>query len=181
MTEDFIQLKKDNLLRLKIRTDEGKYTGEELVFDLEDIELPLRLQDMMEADKKNKLWLKNQISIIEKRQDVKGKKLYSKNQEDKYRALQDFFKKEAEIYDMFLGENGVKKLLNGRKLGWTTLTEIDEIIEKFILPKVNVQMNDITKKVKEKYKEVLDKDKSVLTLDNVKDGIYNQFTSDVNE
>ena len=53
MTDNFIQLNKNDLLRLKIRTEDGKETGEELVFDLEDIELPLIYQEMIEGLKKN--------------------------------------------------------------------------------------------------------------------------------
>ena len=152
MKDNFIQLNRDNILRLGIRTADGEDTGEHLEFDLEDIELPLRYQELIERDKKNKDQLRNQILIIEKRQDVKGKKLMSKNEEDKIKALNEFFKKETEVYNMFLGENGVQKLLNGRKLGWTSLQEIDEIIDKQISPHIEVNMKDITKKVKEKYK-----------------------------
>ena len=152
MKDNFIQLNRDNILRLGIRTADGEDTGEHLEFDLEDIELPLRYQELIERDKKNKDQLRNQILIIEKRQDVKGKKLMSKNEEDKIKALNEFFKKEIEVYNMFLGENGVQKLLNGRKLGWTSLQEIDEIIDKQISPHIEVNMKDITKKVKEKYK-----------------------------
>ena len=152
MKDNFIQLNRDNILRLGIRTADGEDTGEHLEFDLEDIELPLRYQELIERDKKNKDQLRNQILIIEKRQDVKGKKLMSKNEEDKIKALNEFFKKETEVYNMFLGENGVQKLLNGRKLGWTSLQEIDEIIDKQISPHIEVNMKDITKRVKEKYK-----------------------------
>ena len=151
MAENFIQLNKRDVLTLKIKTSDGEFTGEELVFDLEDTELLLRLQDLLEKDKKNKENLRNQILIIDKRQDVKGKKLMSKNEEDKLKALNEFFKKEVEVYNMFLGENGVQKLLNGRKLGWTTLQEIDDIIDKQIAPYINVNMNKITDKIKEKY------------------------------
>lgn len=151
MAENFIQLNKSDVLTLKIKTSDGEFTGEELVFDLEDTELLLRLQDLLEKDKKNKENLRNQILIIDKRQDVKGKKLMSKNEEDKLKALNEFFKKEVEVYNMFLGENGVQKLLNGRKLGWTTLQEIDDIIDKQIAPYINVNMNKITDKIKEKY------------------------------
>ena len=59
---------------------------------------------------------------------------------------------------MFLGESGVQKLLNGRKLGWTTLQEIDEIIEKQIAPHLDMSMDNITKKVKEKYSQVVNKE-----------------------
>ena len=164
MTDNFIKLGKSDVLRLGIKTDEGVDTGEYLEFDLEDIELPLRYQDVMEKDKKNKEHLRNQLAIIDRRQDVKGKKIMSKNEEDKIKALNEFFKKEEEIYNMFLGENGVKKLLNGRKLGWTSLQEIDEIIGKQISPYLDIRMEKITDKVKQKYQEALDrtKDKGVL-------------------
>ena len=152
MKDNFIQLNGDNILRLGIRTIDGEDTGEELVFDLEDIELPLRYQELLEQEKKNRQNLKNQMLIIEKREDVKGKKLLSKNEEDKIKALTDFFKKESEVLNMFLGDNGVEKLLNGRKLGWTSLQEINEIIEKQIAPHLEVNMQDISKKIKEKYK-----------------------------
>ena len=163
MTENFIQLGKNNILRLGIKTEDGKETGEYLEFDLEDIELPLRYQELLEKDKKNKENIKNQLLIIDKRQDVKGKKLLSKNEEDKIKALNEFFKKEAEIYNMFLGENGVQKLLNGRKLGWTSLEEIDEIITKQITPYLDTNMEDITKKVKEKYSQAAKRNVEVLT------------------
>ena len=87
MTDNFIQLSKGNVLTLKIKTVEGKETGEVLEFDLEDIELPLKYQELLEKDKKNKENLRNQFLIIDRRQDVKGKKLFSRNEEDKIKAL----------------------------------------------------------------------------------------------
>ena len=159
MEERTIKLSKNDILTLKITTDDGKDTGEYLTFDLEDIELPLRYQEMIEKDKKNRDWLRKEYLIMDKREDVKGKKLLSKNEEDKMKAVNKFFKDEVEIYNMFLGENGVQKLLNGRKLGWTSLQEIDEIIEQQILPYFNKKAEDMEKKVMEKYnlenKEVL--------------------------
>ena len=151
MTDNFIQLKKDNVLRLGIKTSDGKDTGEVLEFDLEDIELPIKYQDLLEQEKKNRQNLKNQILIIEKRQDVKGKKLMSKNEEDKIKAMNEFYKKEEEILNGFLGERGVEKLLNGRKLGWTSLDEIDEIISTQIAPHLKTNMESISDKIKKKY------------------------------
>lgn len=150
--ENEIKLSKSNELRLKITTDDGKETGEYLIFDLEDIGLALRYQEMLERDKKNKDWLQKELVIIDKRQDIKGKKLLSKNEEDKFKALDKFFKEEIEIYNMFLGENGVQKLLNGRKLGWTSLAEIDEIIDKQILPYFDKQAKNIEDQIMNKYK-----------------------------
>lgn len=151
MTDNFIQLGKSDVLRLEIRTNDGKSTGEFLEFDLEDIELPLKVQEVQEKNKKNIEWIRNQLLLINKRQDVKGKKILSKNQEDEIKALNEFFNREVEVYNMLLGKNGVQKLLNGRKLGWTSLQEIDEIIEKQIQPHLKVNMDNITNKIKEKY------------------------------
>lgn len=162
MTDNTIKLNKDNILRLGIQTADGKDTGEVLEFDLEDIELPLKYQELIEKDKKNKEYLRNEMVIIDKREDVKGKKLLSKNEEDKIKAINEFFRKEVDIYNMFLGENGVQKLLNGRKLGWTALQEIDEIIETQIAPHLDMSMEKITQKVKDKYSQAIAKNKEVL-------------------
>lgn len=165
MTDNFIKLNENDILRLEIRTSDGESTGQYLEFDLEDIELLLRYQELVEKDKKNKEWLRNQILIIDKRQDVKGKKLLSKNEEDKIKSVNEFFKREIEVYNMFLGENGVQKLLNGRRMGWSTLEEIDEIIEKQIVPHFNLTMDKITDKVKKKYADAVQRNKEVLKLD----------------
>lgn len=159
MTDNnIIKLNKDNVLRLGIQTNEGIDTGEYLEFDLEDIELPLKYQELIEKDKKNKENLRNQMLIIDKREDIRGKKLLSRNEEDKIKAVNEFFKKEVDIYNMFLGKNGVQKLLNGRKLGWTTLQEIDDIIDKQITPHLNANMKSITDKIKEKYNQAVNKE-----------------------
>lgn len=159
---DNITLKQDDIYRVfiytqEIKDDQGnviiesKPTGEYLEFDLEDIELPFKYQDALERLKKSRQNLKNQFVIIDKKQDHKGKKLMSSNEEEKVKALNKFYKEQIEIYNIFLGENGVQKLLNGRKLRWTTLTEIDELIEKQIAPKLNITLDSITKKIKSKY------------------------------
>lgn len=150
-SDNIIQLKKDDILRLKIVDTEGNDTGNQLEFDLSDIELPLTYQKIIEEDKRNRAYLKNQFTIIDKKEDHKGKKLLSSNEEAKIKAMAEFFKKEKEVYNMFLGENGVEKLLNGRKLTLNTLAEIDEIIENAILPKMKVNAKTIKEKIMSKY------------------------------
>ena len=151
-SDNEIQLKRnEDLLRLKIVEENVKDTGNYLEFNLEDIELPIKWQELIEEDKKNRAYLRNQFTIIEKKEDHKGKKLLSANEEAKVRAMQDFYKKEVEIYNMFLGENGVQKLLNGRQLSWSTLEEIDSIIVEAILPKLEINANNIKEKIMKKY------------------------------
>lgn len=162
MKDNIIKLNKDEILRLEIVTSDGKKTGNYLEFNLEDIELPLKYQELLEKDEKNKKNLRNQLLIIEKRQDVKGKKLLSKNQEDEIKALNDFFKKEKEIYDLFLGKGGFDKLLNGRAMTWTVFEEIDELIVNQILPHLDLSMTKIQDKVKEKYSQAVARNKEVL-------------------
>ena len=105
--------------------------------------------------------LRNQMLIIDRRQDVKGKKLLTKNEEDKLKAVRDFFNREIECYNMFLGDRGVEKLLNGRRIGWETLEEINTIIKEQITPKLDLKMENLTDKIKKKYSTKI-KDSEVL-------------------
>lgn len=154
MTDNTIQkigLKNENILKLEVVDENGKSTGEFLEFDLEDIELPFKYQDILVRLQKSRQKLKNQFSVIDARPDRKGKKALSFNEEEKLKALNKFYQEQVEIYNIFLGKNGVQKLLAGRNLRWSTLSEIDELIEKQIIPQLNDTMEDITKKIKSKY------------------------------
>jgi hypothetical protein len=151
MKENTIQLNNENIIKFDIQDTEGKKTGEYLEFDLDDINLLLRYQEMIELDKKNLQNLRNQLSIIDKQEDHKGKKLLSFKQEQEIKIMQNYYKKEVEILNMFLGENGVQKLLNGRSLGWTTLAEISRLIEEVILPPLQEESKKTNDRIKEKY------------------------------
>lgn len=152
--ENFITLSESsNVLRLKIRTQDKKETGEELVFNLNDIELIDKLDKMWNEHRKNRQWINNQLTIINKKQDFKKKgQLMSNNEKLKYEAIKSFYKKQKETYDLFLGEGGVDKLLYGRPLEWGTLEEIATIISEQISPKLDITMDNIEKEIKSKYK-----------------------------
>lgn len=151
-SDNYIQLNEDeDILILKIKDSKGNETGEQLEFNMEDIELPLKYQELIEEDKKARLDLKNQLLIIDKKQDHKGKKLYSANEEAKIKATMEFYRKEEKIYNMFLGENGVQKLLNGKKLSWSSLETLDIIIANQIMPQIKINTDNIKKKIMSKY------------------------------
>lgn len=155
-----------NVLKLSIYTKDGKDTGEKLIFNLKDIELLDRLQKMWDEQKKNQSWIKNQLAIIEKKQDFKKKgQLMSNNERMQYDAIRTFYKKQKDIYDMFLGEGGVDKLLYGRPLEWETIIEIEKIISEQIAPKIDITMDNITNEIKNKYKFDIKNNENVLTAD----------------
>ena len=158
---DFIQLKKDSILRIGIKDSDGNDTGEHLEFDLEDINLALRLNECDEKHRKNLEFLRNQFIIIDKKEDKKGKKILSWKEEEKLKALQDFYKREMEALDLFLGENGTKKLLNGRNPYYSMYEDINDML-KPILPKLKLRADDIAKKIKDKYSNVNNHEKNVL-------------------
>lgn len=149
--EDFIQLKKSNILKIGIKDAEGKDTGEHLEFDLEDIDLPFKLNDCEKQHREDIAELKRKFLIIDKKQDVKGKNIMSANEEAKIKALKEFYKKEEEALDLFLGKGGTKKLLNGRNPYYTMYDDISEML-KPIMPKLTENAHSIEDKIKAKYK-----------------------------
>lgn len=158
--DDFIQLKKDNIVRIGIKEYDGKETGEHLEFDLEDIDLLLNYQECIERHKKNIDYYRRQLVIISKREDKKNKKLLSYNQEEEIKLLKEFYKREEEALDLFLGENGTKKILNGRKPYFSMYEDILEVIEP-VLPIIEKSFNLIKSQVKNKY-SVSNKDNKVI-------------------
>lgn len=158
---DFIQLKKDNILKIGIKDSEGNDTGEHLEFDLEDINLALRLNECDERHRKNLEFLRNQFIIIDKKEDKKGKKILSWKEEEKLKVLKNFYKEEEKALDLFLGQGGTRKLLNGREPYYSMYEDINEILEP-IMPKLKLRADDIAKKFKDKYSNINKQDKNVL-------------------
>ena len=151
--EKYIQLSKStNVLRLWINDLDGNKTGDYLEFNMKDIDLLDRYQKMQDEFNKNQQWIQNQFAIIDKKQDFTKKgKLMSNNQEMTYNAIREYYKKQKKVFDMFLGNGGVDKLLCGRPFEWGTLKEINKLIEEQISPYLDITMNNIKKEIKEKY------------------------------
>ncbi len=145
-----IQLKNDNLFRIGIKNPEGKDTGEFITIDLEDIELPLRLQECEKQIKDNDNWFKSQKIIIEKRPDKKGKRLLSANEESLIKVMNEYYKKQTTAWELFLGEGAIAKILCGRKPYYTMFSELDEQLTP-LMPKIQKNAMSIQEKIKLKY------------------------------
>lgn len=158
MTDNSIQFKRENVLKLKLKNEIGEDTGEYLEFDLEDIELPLRYQQALEEHKKNYNSLKNQLLIISKKEDHTGKKFLSSNQEASIKALSEYYQKEMKAMDLFLGDGKTQMILDKvmrRKPYLTMFNDIIESIEE-VSDLFNVGYSSIEDKIKEKYSKVED-------------------------
>ena len=105
--------------------------------------------------------MKNQFTIIDKKQDHKGKQLLSANEEAKAKAMKSFYKEMEDAMNLFLGKGGTKKYLNGRNPYWEMFDDLSEALEPH-LDKMKLKTSDMTKRIKEKYKVV---ESDVLTND----------------
>lgn len=141
---EYIQLKKDDILRVGIKDANGKDTGEHLEFDLEDIELPLRIEEAMEKHKRNMEELRKRKFILDKNKDNK------RNDIETLKLMKEFFAEEEKTLDLFLGKGGTKKMLNGRKYYYTMFDDIIDMLEP-IFPLIEERASKIADKIKNKY------------------------------
>lgn len=145
-----IQLKQDNLFKIGIKNAEGKDTGEVITIDMEDIELPLKLQECETKIKQNEMWLGIQKKQIESRPDKKGKKLLSANQESLIKLLNEFYARQTKAWEIFLGDGAISKILCGRKPYYTMFAELNEQLMP-LMPKIKENCKSIQEKIKTKY------------------------------
>lgn len=165
---EYINLKKrKDILKLGFKDEEGNIildnNGNEvfLEFDCGDIELPLKYNRCVNLVEQARNKLKAQIIIIDKKQDHKGKQLLSSNEEAKVKATKQFYKEMEYAMDLFLGEGGTQKFLNGKNAYWEMWDDIDEILKPYY-DKLKLTVTDMTNRIKAKYKAT---ESDVLTND----------------
>ena len=161
---DYIQLKKRNIVKIGIKDEDGNIKLDEngnelyLLFDLEDIKTVDRYNESMELNQKALSDLHNQLLIINKKQDVKDKKSYlTRNQKAKIKAIQKFYEDTERAMDLFLGEGGTQKIFGDIRY-FTMFNDLGEML-KPILPKIKVNIDSIEDQIREMYKV---KDEDVL-------------------
>ena len=153
--DNYIKVNKKDIFRLGILDENGNpkvdENGKELCleFDLADIELPLKLNkcELMIRNAQNKL--KDRIVIINKKEDKKGKMLLSSNEEERIRALKEYYDSMEKAIDLFIGEGGTKKVFGNRRY-WEMYEDLSEMLKPF-LPKLKLSINDMTDRIKNKY------------------------------
>lgn len=148
---DYIQLKESSIKKFGIRTADGVDTGEYIEIDTEDLEYPERADKCNKRHAQNLKELNDQRIIINKRQDHKGKnELYSDNEKALMEAVKEFYRKEEEALDEFIGKGATRKLLAGRKPYISMFEDINEYMEQ-IIPTLKESQNKLIEKIKTKY------------------------------
>lgn len=148
---EYIQLKQNGVKRFGIRTADGKDTGKYIEIDIEDLEFPERAEKCTKKHLQNITELNNQKIIINKRQDHKNKgELYSDNEKALIKAIQEFYRKEEEALDEFIGEGATRIFLNGRKPYISMFEDINEYMKQ-IVPTLQKSQNDLIERIKNKY------------------------------
>lgn len=159
-----IQVERNNVLQVGILDENGNDSGEYFEFDVEDIELPLRLNRSSVMHKNNCNKLKSTLIIIDKRKDFTKKgQILSENEKEKLKAFNQFYADEEKALDLFIGEGGTKKYLKvcGRNPYYSMYEDINKELEP-ILPKLKCNIDNLTDKIKNKYKTV---ESDVITSD----------------
>lgn len=155
---EYINLKeRKDILQLGFKNNDDSVVKDKdgnevfIEFDLGDIELPLKYNKCINQIEQARKNLKAQFIIIDKKQDHKGKQLLSSNELEKVKATKQFYKDVEIAMDLFLGQGGTKKFLNERNPYWEMWDDIDEMLKPYY-PKMKLTVNDLTDRIKEKYK-----------------------------
>lgn len=157
---EYIKLKeRKDILKLGFQDENGETIKDEnnrevyIEFDLGDIELPLKYNKCINQIEQARKKLKTQFMIIDKKQDNKGKYLLSSNEFEKVKATKQFYKDMEIAMDLFLGQGGTRKFLNGKNPYWEMWDDIDEMLKPHY-DKLKLTIDDMTNRVKNKYKIV---------------------------
>ena len=138
-----IRVEKKNIYTIEVND-----SGDTIEFDLEDIGLNFKLLRTLKEIDRIQDYMKKELYIIDKRQDVKGKYI-SKNEEDTLRLWDKCFKDMRNAMDMFLGEGACQKIFGDRNY----IEMFDDLMDQLKphLEKMKISYNDIKKRIENKY------------------------------
>ena len=138
-----IRVEKKNIYTIEVNDN-----GDTIEFDLADIGLHFKLLKALKEIDRIQEYMKNEITIINKRQDVKGKYI-SKNEEDTLRLWGKCFKDMRNAMDTFLGEGACQKIFDDRNY----VEMFDDLMEQLKphLEKMKISYKDIQNKIAKKY------------------------------
>lgn len=129
--------------------------GECIQFDLTDIELPFRLEKSKNMVNDAEQWLKGQILIIGKREDVPGKDGgLSANERAQLEAYREFFRRMRAAIDVLAGKDAAQKIFGEQNYVGMFNDFMEQMAPHF--DKMQLKGIDIKKRIEEKYGEKAD-------------------------
>ena len=153
--ENTIQLSEKNVLKFKVKKENGEDTGLVIKIDLQDIELPLRINKMQEIHKKNLSLFRQKAVALGKQQDKKGENILSWKQEEQIKLLKEFYDNDIKAIDMFIGQGMTKKILKAMDR-YPYYDMFDDIVNSFepVLDIIEKEANNMINDIKKKYGNV---------------------------
>lgn len=153
--ENTIQLSEKNVVKFKVKKENGEDTGLVIKIDLQDIELPLRINKMQEIHKKNVSLLRQKYTALSKKEDKKGRSLLTWKQEEEIKLVREFYNNEMKALDMFIGQGMTKKILKAMER-YPYYDMFDDIISSFenVLDIIENEANSMIENIKKKYGNV---------------------------
>ena len=138
-----IRVEKKNIYTIEVNDN-----GDTIQFDLEDIGLNFKLLKALREIDRIQEYMKKELYIIDKRQDVKGKYI-SKNEEDTLRLWNKCFQDMRGAMDMFLGEGACQKIFGDRNY----IEMFDDLMKQLKphLEKMKISYAEIKKRIENKY------------------------------
>lgn len=151
-----INIIKKDIYTIRLNDENGNYTGNNIEFNMADIDLALKYNNVLEEIDKVKKHIKTQEIIIRKKQDVKGIYL-SKNEKAIYELYSKGYKDMRSAMDKFLGKDGCQKIF-----GDINYIEMFNDLDTMLRPhfeKMGMSMKNIKNRIQEKYK--IEKDNTI--------------------
>ena len=151
MMNNKLRIEKKNIYTIEVNDN-----GDTIEFDLEDIELPLKLNEaFMSVDRITNSLKQKEIAISKKEVIKKG--IMTNVEEERIKAYRDAFKEMRKAMDCFLGKGACQKIFGNRNYP----DMYDDLFEQLQphLEKMKIKSENIAKKIEEKYSN---SDKKVL-------------------
>ena len=140
-----IRVKSENTYEIEVNDE-----GETIVFNLDDIELPLKLEKTVEELSKIQQRIKAQQQIIKNKQDEHGKYMLTKNELELAKLLKEAYSEQRKALDNFLGAGACQKIFGDINY----MTMFDDLFKALDphFEKMGIKQNAFNKAIAKKYK-----------------------------
>lgn len=147
-----LRIQRSDILEIEVNDN-----GETIVFDLSDIELPLKFERSYNEVRRIQNELKGGLVIINKQKDSKNDKhLLSKNEKAAFELYAKTFRDMRKAMDVFLGDGACQKIFGNSNY----LEMYDDLLNEFskpdasgksIINKLHLTQKDMFERISKKY------------------------------